>query len=336
MRRFVLLFILSAALCAECVSCGGKQESGRSGELDQFFNSKKVTIAITDSGLGGLSITADAVRKMEKYRIFDEVEIIFYNALFSTEGGYNSLVDRKEKIRIFDRALAGLRDHYDPDIIIIGCNTLSVIYGETGFASGAGMPVVGIVDTGVEMMLRSIGEEPDSKVIIFGTKTTIDEGSYRSKLKEAGISDERIIDQACPDLTNYIERGYDSYETELLIGAYVGEALEKAGEDPGTFFASLNCTHYGYSMELWKAAFDFYEAPPEVILNPNDELVDFLFPQRLRNRNEMSKITVRVVSKVRIEQSRLESIAGLIGEISPETAEALLGYEFKEDLFVTD
>jgi len=336
MRRFVLLFILLAALCAECVSCGGKQESGRSGELEQFFSRKKVTIAITDSGLGGLSIMADAVRKMEMYKIFDEVEFIFYNALFSTEGGYNSLVDRKEKIRIFDRALAGLRDHYDPDIIVIGCNTLSVIYGETGFASGAGMPVIGIVDTGVEMILRSIGDYPGSKVIIFGTQTTIDEGSYRSRLKEAGIADERIVDQACPDLTNYIERGYDSYETEMLIGAYVGEALEKAGTDHGPFFASLNCTHYGYSMVSWKEAFEFYETSPMGILNPNDELVDFLFPQNLRNRNEMSKITVRVVSKVRIEQSRLESIAGFIREKSPETTEAILGYELKEDLFVTD
>jgi glutamate racemase len=336
MRCFVAVLVVLSAICAGGVSCGDEKDVAREAMLERLFDKKKVTIAITDSGLGGLSITADVVRKMETHKIFRESDIIFYNALFSNEGGYNSLADRREKIRIFDRALKGLKDNYEPDVIIIGCNTLSAIYEETDFAKRARIPVVGIVETGVDLMARNLDAVPGSKVIIFGTQTTIEEGVHASKLMESGVSGERIIGQACPDLTEYIEKGYDSEETGMLIAAYVDEALEKTGKVPGAFFASLNCTHYGYSMGLWKDAFETAGAPPLAILNPNEELVDFLFPPRLTGRNEESKITVRVVSKVEIEKDRLESIAGFIRGISPRTAEALLTYELKEDLFQRD
>ncbi len=335
-RRFVSFLILISVCGAGGVSCGGERNVTRETMLEQLFDKGKVTIAITDSGLGGLSITADVVRKMETHKIFGEADIIFYNALFSNEGGYNSLADRREKIRIFDRALEGLEDTYDPDVIVIGCNTLSVIYEETEFAKRARIPVVGIVETGVDLIARNLNAVPGSKAIIFGTQTTIEEGVHASKLMESRISGERIIGQACPDLTEYIEKGYDSEETGMLIAAYVDEALGKMGEVPGPFFVSLNCTHFGYSTELWKDAFETAGAPPLAILNPNEELVDFLFPRRLTGRNETSKITVRVVSKVEIEKARLESIAGFIRGISPRTAEALLTYELKEDLFQRD
>ena len=335
-RRFVSFCILVSVCGFGAVSCGDGKDVTRETTIERLFEKNKVTIAITDSGLGGLSITADVVRKMESHKIFGEADIIFYNALFSNEGGYNSLADRREKIRVFDRALKGLKDNYEPDVIIIGCNTLSVIYEDTEFAKRARMPVVGIVETGVDLMARNLDAVPGSKAIVFGTQTTIDEEAHKAGLIEAGISGERIIAQACPDLTEYIEKGYDSEETGMLIAAYVDEALEGIGKPPGAFFASLNCTHYGYSMELWKDAFETAGAPPLSILNPNEELVDFLFPPRLAGRNEKSKITVRVVSKVEIERDRLESIAGFIRGISPRTAEALLAYELKEDLFQRD
>jgi glutamate racemase len=333
MRRFVTLFILISSCCAGGVSCGDEKDLTRETMLERLFDREKVTIAIIDSGLGGLCITADAARKMETHKVFREADIIFYNALFSKEGGYNSLTDRHEKIRIFDRALECLEEKYDPHVIIIGCNTLSAIYDETDFAKRASMPVVGIIETGVDLIARNLDAVPGSKVIIFGTQTTIEEGIHTSSLLEAGVSGERIIAQACPDLTEYIEKGYDSEETGMLIAAYVDEALEEMGKPSGAFFASLNCTHYGYSMALWKDAFETLGVTPLAILNPNEELLHFLFPQRLTGRNEKSKITVRVVSKVEIEKDRLESIAGFIRGISPQTAEALLGYELKEDLF---
>lgn len=336
MRRLASLLILLSACCAGGSSCGGDGNAGPEATLARIFDNERITIVVTDSGLGGVSIAADAVQRMESERTFAEAEIIFYNALFSNESGYNSLPDRRDKIRIFDRALRGLEETCHPDVIIIGCNTLSTIYGETDFAKSTRIPVIGIVEAGTDLLARHLDAVPGSKAIVFGTRTTIEEGSHASMLIEAGISGDRIIVQACPDLTEYIEKGYDGADTEMLISVYVDEALEKMGKPPGPFFASLNCTHYGYSMKLWEDAFAALGAAPLAILNPNVELLHALFPQRQSGRYEESRVTVRVVSKVEISGDRLASIAGLIKNISPRTAEALLGYELKEDLFSVD
>ncbi len=335
-KKIIAVLILISACCAGAISCRDAKDIAGETRLERLFDKKRATIAITDSGLGGLSIAAAAVQRMESEKIFEEAEIIFYNALFSNKGGYNSLPDRREKIRIFDIALTGLNDCCHPDVIIIGCNTLSTIYGETDFSKRVRVPVIGIVETGADLIARNLDSVPGSKAIIFGTQTTIEEGSHASRLAESGISRGRIISQACPDLTEYIEKGYDGADTEMLINVYVDEALEKMGTPPGAFFASLNCTHYGYSMKLWEAAFTALGAPPLAILNPNEELLNVLFPRRLSGRNKESKVTVRVLSKVKIEKDRLESIAGFIREFSPQTAGALLGYELREDLFNVD
>ncbi|MBD3179443.1 MAG: hypothetical protein GF417_07425 [Candidatus Latescibacteria bacterium] len=304
--------------------------------LARFFDKENVKIAITDSGLGGLSITAEAVSLMKEMGVFGKADFIFYNALFSNEGGYNSLSDRAEKIGKFSAALNSLSRFFNPDIIIIGCNTLSVLYDETEFSSSAGIPVVGIVESGVWLIGRSIRETPGAKVIIFGTQTTIEEGVHREKLIESGIPAENVFEQACPELTNYIELGYQSPETEMLIGAYVDEALSKMGNEPEPFYASLNCTHYGYSMELWRKSFEYMGHNPMEILNPNRDLVKVLYPEEKRARYENPEISVRVISGVRIEPERIKSIEGYLRDLSPLTSKALVDYEFREDLFEKD
>lgn len=336
MRRLVAALMLVSICCAGGASCRDRGKVARAPELGQVFDQERVTIVITDSGLGGLSIAADAARRMESEKAFAKADIVFYNALFAAESGYNSLPDRREKLRIFDRALRGIETCCHPDVIVIGCNTLSVIYGETEFAKSAPVPVVGIVETGADLLARNLGAVPGSRAILFGTQTTIEEGSHVAMLAAAGIPRERIVVQACPDLTEYIERGYDSEDTGMLIGAYVDEAVEKLGKPPGEFFASLNCTHYGYSRKLWEDAFAALGTSPRAILDPNEPLLDALFPPRLRGRYRESEVTVRVVSKVRIERDRLESIAGPIRRISPKTADALIGYELRDDLFNVD
>src|SRR5512139_1143895 len=87
--------------------------------LERFLKKKRVTIAVTDSGLGGLSVLGEAAVRMKKAGTFEAVDFIFYNALFSAEGGYNSLGTRGEKIAIFQSALGGLEKRYRPDLILI-------------------------------------------------------------------------------------------------------------------------------------------------------------------------------------------------------------------------
>lgn len=309
------------------------QLPGQEEKLDKFFLKNEVTVAVTDSGLGGLSIMADAVEKMRESKIFQKVNFVFFNALFSNEGGFNSLKTRKEKIQIFDSALKSLEENYDPDLILIGCNTLSVIYDDTSFSEKTSIPVVGIVEAGVDLIAQKLETSPESEVIIFATQTTVSEETHKKKLEEKGILSQRIIVQACPELGNYIEKGYASDETEMLISAYVAEALHKMKDTQPPIYVSLNCTHYGYSHDLWEKAFQSSKVKLLGFLNPNSKMLDFLFESQERNRFDGTEISIRVISMVEIGKEKIESIGKRLGETSPRTRDALAHYELKPDLF---
>ncbi len=302
-------------------------------DLSRFFQKDSVTIAVTDSGLGGLSVMAEAVRRMKEAGIFKRADFVFFNALFSLEGGYNSLKTREEKVEIFNSALESLEKNFHPDLILIGCNTLSVLYEDTAFSRKTKIPVVGIVEAGVELISQNFRNRPDATVIILGTPTTISEGAHKKRLLEQGFDSARIIVQSCPELENYIEKDFAGDETEMLISACVDEALQKMPSPPPPLLVSLNCTHYGYSLPLWEKAFQDVRVKPLAILNPNSKMTDFVFKPEYMKRHERTKVTARIVSMVKISQEKIQSLGKWLQDISPETAEALRNYELNPALF---
>jgi len=331
----VFLLLLFLLFCAQIFySFPVKiQLSGQEEKFDKFFLKNEVTVAVTDSGLGGLSIMADAVERMRESKIFQKVNFIFFNALFSNEGGFNSLKTRKEKIQIFDSALKSLENNYNPDLILIGCNTLSVIYDDTSFSKETNTPFVGIVEGGVDLIAQKLEASPEAKVIIFATHTTVSEETHKKKLGEKGILSQRITLQTCPELVNYIEKGYASDETEMLISAYVADALHKMKDAQSPLYVSLNCTHYGYSLDLWEEAFRSSKVKPLGFLNPNSKMLDFLFEPQEQNRYDGTEISIRIISMVKIGKEKMQSIGKKLSETSPQTSEALSNYELKPTLF---
>lgn len=301
--------------------------------LPGLLEQEKLTIVITDSGLGGLSVVADAERKFKEHKAFREVELVFVNALFSLNGGYNALRTREQQLAVFSRALSAMQERYSPDLILVACNTLSVLAPDTAFVRGSDVPVAGIVETGVSQIAARLEDRPDARNIMFATRTTVDEGTHLAKLRERGIADEQFVAQACPQLSMYIEQGFDAMDTELLIDAYVDEALSGMGEQSGSLTVSFNCTHFGYSLPAWQLAFESRGVEVEAFLDPNTRMVDFLLPDALAERFPESEITVRAVSMVEIPESGIESIGRYLHGVSPDTETALRGYGRVPDLF---
>ena len=335
-RKTLSLSIVSLGLLVSVsltLSPDGTKETGSKLKLSSFFQKKRVTIAVTDSGLGGLSVVAEAVRKMKEARIFKRVDFVFFNALFSNEGGYNSLKTREEKIRVFSSALESLERRYRPDIILIGCNTLSTLYEDTPYSRQTKIPVIPIVPAGVELIARGLKDHPEASVIIFGTPTTISEGTYPRELEKQGFAPEQIRAQSCPELESFIENDPRADETEMLISGCVSEAVQKIPSPRPPLLVSLNCTHYGYSLPFWQKA--FAEAGVELlaILNPNSRMTDTLFSPKHGGRHPQTEVRVRVMSMVEISRQKIDSLAPWLERISPETAEALRRYELRPSLF---
>ncbi len=299
-------------------------------DLQAFLEKDQVTIVVTDSGLGGVSVAAEAVERLKQTRLFRKAHVVFFNSSFDNDSGYNKLESEEDKIRIFDHALESMMVRYRPDVMLIACNTLSVIYPETPFSRKTNIPVIGIVDTGVDLILETLPSDQRMQVVIFGTPTTIAKGIHREKLVEQGVDPQLIMGVSCPDLADKIEEGHRSPETRASIEKYVSQVLKKVKLP---LLVSLNCTHYGYSAPVFREIFELKGVQPLAIINPNSRMLDDMFPADLLYRYEETDVTVEVICKVTIFPKVMKSIGELVGMISVQTQRALQSYRRDPELF---
>ena len=325
----IALAALAALLAAACGGPAGSREE----RIDRVMSKKKdITILVTDSGLGGLSVAADLAARLPESGVFRKARIVFYNALFHNTG-YNGLATEAEKDRIFDAVLRAMNERYRPDILLIACNTLSVVYDRTAFARTAPFPTVGIVETGVDLIARQFAKTPGATAFLFGTKTTIESEAHKKALVALGFPAERIYGQSCHKLAGAIERGIATEETVGYIRKFVAEALDQAGDIPGPLFASFNCTHFGYARQQFADAFAGAGHPGIEILDPNPLMADFLFKPPYLHRYPRTEVSVEVVSKLEITEQERAAIGPLLEAVSPAVAGAFRNYTFNPKLF---
>lgn len=297
------------------------------------MNQKKGSILITDSGLGGLSICADLVSRLHHRPLFEDASVIYFNAWPEQNRGYNKFGTVAERIRIFDQALIGM-EKYHPDLIMIACNTLSILYDRTEFSRYTDIPVIDIIDFGAHLIYDKMIAVPDSNVLILGTLTTIAEDRHKAILMDKGIEASRIATQACDGLATAIEMDAAGKRVVELADRYIREAASKIDPKRDKLFAGLCCTHFGYSLSIIEEKIKQYVTENVILLNPNRLMSRFLFEPEGEAVSSESKIRVKVVSKVRVDDMKIESITKMIRYISPKTAEALINYEYIPDLFV--
>lgn len=300
-------------------------------KIEALFNKNSVLIAVLDSGLGGLSICAELERALHESPLFRKVFLIFFNIWPEQERGYNSLDSISERVRVFDQALAGVHS-YSPDLIMIACNTLSVIYERTPFSLNATIPVVDIVDFGVDLIYDGLTKKPDSQALILGTRTTISENVHQRLLMQKGVAAHRIITQACHGVATEIEKAPQGKAVAGLIEGYMREAALKIN-GRGTILAALCCTHFAYSSNIFQDKLREELAADIELLDPNTRMSDFMFSLKQPVLFPGEDIEVKVISKIVLEQMKIRSISGIISNISEKMADALVGYTYQPDLF---
>lgn len=276
-------------------------------------------IVITDSGVGGVSVVAYAERFVRTRGFSEPVHLTFANAAPANDYGYNAMPSRAAKIETFDRFLRNVTERFAPDRIYVACNTLSVLLPDIQ----SPVPVKGIIETGVELLLRQLDE--DATAIIFGTQTTIDAGVYPRLLEERGIDAARIVSQACPGLADTISEDREGSKARAEIERWVETALAKLPRQDARVVACLACTHYGYRKEFFEAAL----GNDATVINPNESAVGDLFPRGGATHD----VDVDFVTRYALPQATVETLTWLLREISPRTVEAMQNFEHVPDLF---
>lgn len=294
---------------------------------------EKVTILVTDSGLGGLSVAAYLEQLFREKPVLPQVEIIFANALYESGYGYNSMKSTEEKVAVFNAVLQAFNTRFKPDMILIACNTLSVIYPYTDFAKSVTKPTVfSIVDDGVALMQEYLQQNPTGAVIVTGTPTTMGQNTHREKLLAVGFDSTRIVTQAFPTLESEIQDDPNSDMVQSLIEMYASECADACPENADKFGVALCCTHYSYSTGCFQKIFSELLNRPVTILNPNQEMAQTVFA-RFGGSTEKSVIRLEVISRVPISEGERQNIGELIYKTSPELTEALQNYQYDPGLF---
>ncbi|HEY3349418.1 MAG TPA: aspartate/glutamate racemase family protein [Thermoanaerobaculia bacterium] len=292
-----------------------------------------VTIVVTDSGLGGLSVAADLAARLPASGIVRSARVVFVNAEPDSVWGYNDLKNDADKVRIFDGALSAMEARWKPDLILIACNTLSVVWPRTEHAKTGGVETVEIVGLGAGLIRRELAAKPDATALVFATKTTIESGAHKNLLVGQGVAPDHVVGEACPKLAGAIERGAASDETVGYVKKFVAEALEKKTTKGGPVVVSLNCTHFGYVKPLWEQAFAGAGLPGVKVLDPNPLMTDLVLKEGGEKRFPKTAVTVEAVSKVPIDEGTRANLGALLRKTSPETADALLHIRHDAALF---
>jgi glutamate racemase len=302
-------------------------------DLKKILNKKNITIVITDSGLGGISILAGIEKKLKETRSFEEINLIFFNALPEKGTGYNSMPSIEIKADVFNEALLSMENKFSPDLILIACNTLSIVYPFTNFAKVSKTLVLGIVEFGIEIILSEMKKHRNGEIIILGTQTTINSGTHKRILVENGIKEDRIITQACQNLESEIQDSARSASVKEMISNYLTEAIKRLNANSTSIITVLCCTHYEFALPLFESALKNLIDTETVILNPNEKMVSSIaWPENL-NRFEETKINVRIVSRAVIDDEEIKSIGGLINSQAPLSLDALFNYDYNPELF---
>ncbi|MEN8210248.1 MAG: hypothetical protein ABFR31_00905 [Thermodesulfobacteriota bacterium] len=300
------------------------------------------TILVTDSGLGGMSVFAQIAAHLKKNSPWQDVSMIYFNAWPEQNGGYNHFKTMERRARVFNNALNAM-EAFKPDMILIACNTLSVIYPFTPFEQNTKALVSGIVDHGVQLIYENLIADPDSHVIIFGTPTTIAEKSHEKNLIKMGINPDRITGQGCINLAGKIEREPFSSIVTQMINTNVKEAVAKVPEPVGKIYAALCCTHFGYRMDLFQKEFSNQVKTSVTLLNPNQRMAEHVMKnpsiktRSIKNQDHPTAfspdIDMHIVSRVCWEKERIDAYTRLLKHVSPEVVKALAAYEWNPDLF---
>lgn len=293
-------------------------------------NDRQMTLVVTDSGLGGLSVCAGMAARFADDARYDGIRLIYFNAWPEQDKGYRHYPNAEARAGVFDNALTAMAE-YNPDRIFIACNTLSVIYPLTRFAKETTIPVTGIVDHGVRMIYDALTRDNSACAVIFATPITIHDNSHKAALVERGIAPERIITQGYLGLAGKIEHAPFSDEVKTLIDEFAAQAARNLENAGSTVYAGLCCTHFGYCKDIFKNALARHSRRNVEILNPNEAMIDEACHNIIDGGRP--KIAIEIVSRVSWEPAGIEAYGRLLSKISPEVIAALKNYRLDRRLF---
>lgn len=182
-------------------------------------------IGMFDSGVGGFTLVKEA------FNLIPNEEIIYFGDTARSPYG----VKTDDEILAYSRDIVDFLIHEGVKLVVIACNTATIASIE-GLQKEYGIPIIGVVDPGIDAALCNINT---NRIGLIGTDFTVNSKKYEEiiKSKKKNI---QIVGKGCPRLVTLAEQG--EFNTEISLAA-VGECLKDLlHQDIDTLI--LACTHF--------------------------------------------------------------------------------------------
>jgi glutamate racemase len=184
---------------------------------------KSRPVAVLDSGIGGLPYLSWLQEHLPQ-------ESVIYMADHANFPYGEKTPDQvREFVVELGRALV---DRYDPKLLLVACNTASVLALDA-LRSALSIPVVGVVPA----VKTAVGLGTGT-VAVLATPRTVEDGYWENLARKFG-SHRLVKGYAAPDLVTMVEEGASDAERRAKLTAWA-RRLRSEGVD----VVVLGCTHY--------------------------------------------------------------------------------------------
>jgi len=162
---------------------------------------KEKPIGIFDSGLGGLAVTSEVVSEMPAE------DIVYFADFANLPYGPR----KKGEVRGFVGRIVEFLLSNEVKAVVIGCNTATVAGLDKAREISEDIPVVGMINPAVEVVLNKARYE---KIGVIGTAGTINSKAYNNELRKNGWEN-TVYGQACPELLRLAEKAEINDQTRI-------------------------------------------------------------------------------------------------------------------------
>lgn len=186
---------------------------------------RNAPIGVFDSGVGGLTVAREIMRRMPKERI------IYFGDTARLPYGSKS----QDTVLRYSRQIIRFLMTKQVKAIVIACNTASA-YALTAMERELDIPIIGVIRAGAK---TAVEVTRNGKIGVIGTEATISSGIYTDVMRQMR-PDIEVTGKSCPLFVPLVEEGllHDSV-TDEIASRYLSVLK-------GRFVDTLvmGCTHY--------------------------------------------------------------------------------------------
>ena len=187
--------------------------------------SAEAPIGVFDSGVGGLTVVHEIVRRLPNE------SILYFGDTARVPYGPKS----EETVRRYSREATAYLMSRGVKAVVIACNTATAHAYEDlrGFLR---VPVVGVIEPGARAAAQATRS---NRVGVIGTAGTIRSGAYDYAVRDL-LPEARVYAQPCPLFVPLVEEGWSTHEVARLAAQEYLRPLQEVDVD----VLILGCTHY--------------------------------------------------------------------------------------------